>query len=248
MATSPMEAGILAVMFTAVSLAPRTVPGMPYNKDLMRISSKWVIIKCKYNYHLDNQEGVHLLNWEPCNFFFFFFFLLFVAVLTTYGGYQARGPVGVTAAGLLHSHSNAIYIWAPSATYTTAHGNARSLTHWARPGIKPTISWFLVGFVNHWAMMGTPVFDILKRNENRDIPFPLVACSWEKHTDTGNLSQHKVIGARIEVYSDCLTCVNIEKNVGVGKYQTSWHYSRVPLFSFLNLEHWQLCIVFLTTK
>ena len=33
-----------------------------------------------------------------------------------------------------------------SATYTTAHSNARSLTHWARPGIKPSTSSFLVGF------------------------------------------------------------------------------------------------------
>ena len=41
-------------------------------------------------------------------------------------------------------------------TYTTAHGNAGSLTHWARPRIKPTSSWILVRFVNHWAMMGTP--------------------------------------------------------------------------------------------
>ena len=28
-------------------------------------------------------------------------------------------------------------------TYTTAHGNARSLTQWVRPGIKPTSSWIL---------------------------------------------------------------------------------------------------------
>ena len=39
-------------------------------------------------------------------------------------------------------------IWAVSATYTTAHGHAGSLTHWARPGIEPTISWFLVGFIS----------------------------------------------------------------------------------------------------
>ena len=32
-------------------------------------------------------------------------------------------------------------------THTTAHGNARSLTHWARPGIESTTSWFLVRFV-----------------------------------------------------------------------------------------------------
>ena len=35
-----------------------------------------------------------------------------------------------------------------SVTHTTAHGNAGSLTHWARPGIKPTTSWFLNGFIS----------------------------------------------------------------------------------------------------
>ena len=39
-------------------------------------------------------------------------------------------------------------IWAASATYTTALGNAGSLTHWARPGNKATTSWFLVRFVS----------------------------------------------------------------------------------------------------
>ena len=52
-------------------------------------------------------------------------------------------------------------IWASSGTYTTAHGNARSVTHWVRPGIRPTTSWFLVGF--HWAMTVTP----------RSLNFPL---------------------------------------------------------------------------
>ena len=37
----------------------------------------------------------------------------------------------------------------------TAHGN-RSLTHWAKPGIELTSSWTLVGFLTHWATMGTP--------------------------------------------------------------------------------------------
>ena len=41
--------------------------------------------------------------------------------------------------------------WATSATYTTAHGNTGSFTHWARPGIEPMFSWMLVAFVNHWA-------------------------------------------------------------------------------------------------
>ena len=36
---------------------------------------------------------------------------------------------------------------AASVTYTTAHGNARSLTHWAGAGIEPASSWLLVRFV-----------------------------------------------------------------------------------------------------
>ena len=43
-----------------------------------------------------------------------------------------------------------------SKTYTTAHGKARSLTHWARPGIESASSGMLAWFVNHWSMMGTP--------------------------------------------------------------------------------------------
>ena len=35
-----------------------------------------------------------------------------------------------------------------SSIYTTAHGNARSVTHWARQGIEPETSWFLAGFVS----------------------------------------------------------------------------------------------------
>ena len=37
--------------------------------------------------------------------------------------------------------------WAVSVTHTTDHGNVGSLTHWVRPGIEPTSSWILVGFV-----------------------------------------------------------------------------------------------------
>ena len=47
-------------------------------------------------------------------------------------------------------------IRAVPANYTTAHGNAGSFTHWARPGIEPTSSWTLAGFLTCWAMMGTP--------------------------------------------------------------------------------------------
>ena len=35
-----------------------------------------------------------------------------------------------------------------SVTYTTAHGKVGSLTHWTKPGIEPTSSWMLVGFIS----------------------------------------------------------------------------------------------------
>ena len=86
--------------------------------------------------------------------FFVFVFCLLRATLVVYGGSQARDPTGAVAASLCHSHRQKIR--AESSTHTTSHGNARSLTHWARPGIEPKSSWMLVRLVNHRATMGTP--------------------------------------------------------------------------------------------
>ena len=58
-------------------------------------------------------------------------------------------------------------IRAASATYTTAHGNAGSLTHGARPGIEPTTSLFLVGFANHCTTTGTPNLISLRTKMSR---------------------------------------------------------------------------------
>ena len=49
-------------------------------------------------------------------------------------------------------------ISATSVTYTTAGGNAKCLTHWARPGMEPTASWTL-----RW------VFNLLSHNRNSHI-------------------------------------------------------------------------------
>ena len=59
-----------------------------------------------------------------------------------YGISQARSQIRATAASLCHRHG----IQVGSVTYTTAHGNAWSLTHWLGPGIEPRSSWILVGF------------------------------------------------------------------------------------------------------
>ena len=64
------------------------------------------------------------------------FFGLFVfsrAIPAAYGGSQAQPMPG----DLSHVFD-----------YTTAHSNARSLTHWERPGINPSSSWILVRFVS----------------------------------------------------------------------------------------------------
>ena len=47
-------------------------------------------------------------------------------------------------------------IRALSTTYTTAHHSGGSLSHSARPGIEPEISWFLVRFVSAATTTGTP--------------------------------------------------------------------------------------------
>ena len=51
---------------------------------------------------------------------------------------------------------------ATSVTYTTAHSNARSLNPRVRPGIEPTSSWILIGFINHWATTGAPMWSLQK--------------------------------------------------------------------------------------
>ena len=62
------------------------------------------------------------------SFVFWVFFFLFRAAPMAYRSSQARDRIGATAPGLCHSHSKA-RSKIMSATYTTAHGNARSLTH-----------------------------------------------------------------------------------------------------------------------
>ena len=82
------------------------------------------------------------LNSPGCFFLFCFvclFFVFFRATPAAHGGSQARGRIRAVAAGLHLSHSK-----------------AGSSTHWMRSGIEPATPWFLVGFVNHWAMTGTP--------------------------------------------------------------------------------------------
>ena len=55
-------------------------------------------------------------------------------------------------------------IWAMSVTFTTAHGNAWSLTHWGRPGIKSASSRMLVRFISTepWWELFNSIFYVIK--------------------------------------------------------------------------------------
>ena len=43
---------------------------------------------------------------QSVNYYYFFVFCIFRATPMAYGGFQARGLIGATAAGLCQSHSN----------------------------------------------------------------------------------------------------------------------------------------------
>ena len=86
-----------------------------------------------------------------------YFFIFFRAALEAYGGSQARGRIEAVAASLHHHHSNARSESCLQPT-TTGDSNAGFLTHWAKPGIEPTTSRFLVGIVSTVPRWEFPVF------------------------------------------------------------------------------------------
>ena len=69
----------------------------------------------------------------------FFPFLFFRATLAAYGS---------SPSCIFLPTPEQLQIWATSATYTAACSNARSLTHWVKPGIKPASSWTLCWVLN----------------------------------------------------------------------------------------------------
>ena len=92
-------------------------PRLNYSVSLTLTTQNWHRVRAQFPSYCP-----HLI------FNFYFLFCLFRATLAACGGSQARGHIGAVAVGLHHSHSKC-QIGAASATYTTAHRNARSLTH-----------------------------------------------------------------------------------------------------------------------
>ena len=75
-------------------------------------------------------------KWFSYTYIYIYIFF-FLDPIEAYGASQARGPQR-------HSLSN-----------------TGSLTHWARPGIKPPSSRMLVGFINCWATTGASYLYII---------------------------------------------------------------------------------------
>ena len=92
------------------------------------------------------------LLFSPFSFFFlsFFFFFFFFVFLGPHPWHMEVPRQGVQLEFQLPAYTTATecQIRATSATYTTAHGDTRSSTHWARPGIEPASLWILVRFVS----------------------------------------------------------------------------------------------------
>ena len=117
---------------------------------------------------------------HPGYFFLSFFFkdcfgqfvlvcvCLFRATPVACGISQPKGQIGAVAARqpLLQQRR----IPAPSMTYAAPDGNPGSLTHWAKPGIKPMSSWILLRFLIRWATRGYFYFWLHLRHV--DVPGP----------------------------------------------------------------------------
>ena len=95
--------------------------------------------------------GIHWLIFHSILFFFF----LFRAASMAHTDSQARG-LNWSCSCRPQTQPQPRQIQASSVTYTTAHSNTRSLTHWASPAIEPTSSWMLVGCC--CTTRGTPTF------------------------------------------------------------------------------------------
>ena len=85
-------------------------------------SSLWLECSSLTSSHAPSLFLCKLCSVTSSSFFFFFFFVFSRAVLSACGGSRARGPVSAV-------EPQQRQIRAVSATYTTAHGNAGSLTH-----------------------------------------------------------------------------------------------------------------------
>ena len=91
--------------------------------------------------------GTPVLYYYYYYYHYYYYYFAFQGCTSAYGRSQARGRIGVAAASLHHSHSNAGS--EPSLQLTPQlTAMLHPLIHWIRPGIEPISSWLLVRFVS----------------------------------------------------------------------------------------------------
>ena len=89
--------------------------------------------------------------------YFFFFFV----ILGSHPQHMEVPRLGVKSKLQLQAHTSATATHYPSHICDIHHSSQQLLTHWEKPGIEPVSSWILTGFINHWAMTGTPCGSLL---------------------------------------------------------------------------------------
>ena len=108
-------------------------------------TSGWVLNPLSHN---GNSKRVYSFYFYFLFFVFLGLHLLHMEVLRPGVQVELQMPAYTTAIAMPDPQPQQHQIQATSATYTTAYGNAKSLTHWARPGIEPVSSWTLARFVS----------------------------------------------------------------------------------------------------
>lgn len=96
---------------------------------------------------------------------FFFFFYSCTCGIQRFPGYG----LNQSCSGQPIVQPQQCPIWAASSANSTACGNARSLTHWGRPGIEPASSWTLCQVLNHLSHSRTPILQLRKRRETHKL-------------------------------------------------------------------------------
>ena len=90
-------------------------------------TKKLVVFINEYKFYDQCQVAGYKINThKSVAYIYICLFAFSWAAPMAYGGSQAKGQIGTAAAGLCHRNEG---IQAMSVTYTTAHGNAGSLTY-----------------------------------------------------------------------------------------------------------------------
>ena len=118
--------------------------------------SMWNFLGQGWKLHHRSDKLESLTGWPPGESNMLYYQLLWISILDFFFLSFQSGSCGIWR--FLKAESDWSCSCCPmlqpcktldmSSTYTTANGNVGSLTHWARAGIKPVVSWLPVRFIS----------------------------------------------------------------------------------------------------